>query len=98
MSDIIIHYITILYSLIQTIHIQNFKPDRSRPGLTTTAISIGANQDGSVKLATGRAKQLTNKIQLPKTIITIRTWNVRTLRRYGKIHELTNDLIVINGT
>ena len=29
------------------------------PGLTKTALSIGANQDGSVKLTTGRAKQLT---------------------------------------
>ena len=59
--------------------------------ITTTALSIGANQDSSVKLA-GRAIQLKNKIKLPDTITTIGTWNVRTLRRCGKIHELTNEL------
>ena len=67
-------------------------PDRSLTGLTMTVLSIDANQDGSVKLATGRAKQLKNKIKLPKTITTIGTLNVRTLRRCDKIHEITNGL------
>ena len=61
-------------------------PDRYWTGLTMTALSIGSNQDGSVKLASGKAKQLTNKIKLPDAITTIETWNVRTLRRCGKIH------------
>ena len=67
-------------------------PYRSWTGLTTTALYIGANQGGSVKLATGRAKQLKNKIKLPDIITTIGKWNVRTLRRCGKIHELINEL------
>ena len=33
---------------------RNTMPDRSRPGKTTTALSIGENQDGSVKLTTGK--------------------------------------------
>ena len=53
-----------------TIQIANCIPDQSRPGITTTAISIGVNKDWSVKLASGIAKQLTNKIKLPETIIT----------------------------
>ena len=53
------------------IQTQNFIQDRSWTGLTTTELSIGANQDGSVKLARGKAKQLTNKIKLPDTITTI---------------------------
>ena len=48
-------------------------PDRYWTGLKTTALSIDTNQDGSVKLATGRAKQLKNKIKLPDTITTIGT-------------------------
>ena len=73
-------------------------PNRSWTGLTMTALSIGSNQDGSVKLTNGRAKQLKNKIKIQDTITTIGTWNVRTLRRCGNIYELTNELIVISGT
>ena len=75
--------------IIQT---QNFMSDRSWTVLTMTSLPIGANQDGSVTLATGRAKQLKNEIKLPDIITTIGKWNVRTLRRCGKIHELTNEL------
>ena len=60
----------------------------------STALSIGENQDGSVKLTTGKfeLEQLFYNIKLSNAITTIGTWNVRTLRRYGKINELTNEL------
>ena len=73
---------------------RNTMPDRSRPVKTTTALSIGENQDGSVKLTTGKLEleQPFYNIKLSNAITTIRTWNVRTLRRCGKINELTNEL------
>ena len=61
-------------------------PDRPRPGLTTTALSIDNIQDGNDKSTTGYS------IRLPKTITSIGTWNVRTLNITGKIEELTNEL------
>ena len=70
--------------------------DRSRPGSTTTALPIGANQDGCDKFSTGRANKITtcdnDNLKLPKSIITIGTWNVRILRRCVKLEELTNEL------
>ena len=75
-----------------TIQTQCLLPDRSWTGLTKTALSIGANQDGSVKLATGRAKQLKKQVKTTRYNNNYMTWNVRTLRRCGKIHELTNEL------
>ena len=66
-------------------------PDRSWPGATTTALLIGANQDGSDKIDTGRAKTII-KIKLPEIITTIATWNVRTLRKCCRIEELTREL------
>ena len=71
-------------------------PDRSRPRSTTTALPIGANQDGCAKFATGRANKrktcANDNLKLPKSIITIGTWNVRVLRKCGKLEELTNEL------
>ena len=71
-------------------------PDRSWPGSTTTSLPIGANQDGGAKFANGRANKRTtctnDNLKIPKSIITIGTWNVRTLRRCGKLEELTNEL------
>ncbi|XP_072167331.1 craniofacial development protein 2-like [Diadema setosum] len=63
-------------------------PDRSGPGLTTTARPADSLQGGRDKLTTG-AK---NTIKLPTKGITVRTWNVRTLHACGKIHELTHEL------
>ena len=73
---------------------RNTMPDRSRPGKTMIALSIGVNQDGSVKLTTGKLEleQPFYNIKLSNAITTIGTWNVRTLRRCGKINELTNEL------
>ncbi|XP_069975968.1 craniofacial development protein 2-like [Penaeus vannamei] len=62
-------------------------PDRSRPGLTTAASSIG-NQDGVEKLATGE----TNVVRLAKEEFTVGTWNVRTLHQEGKVNQLTYEL------
>ena len=80
-------------------------PDRSQPGIPTTAYAIGKLQDGYDKLDTGsnnnnniiqrthNNKQLSTstkrRINLPKNITTIGTWNVRTLRGIGKVQELT---------
>ena len=61
-------------------------PDRPRPGLTTTALSINNIQDRSDKSTTGYS------IKLPQKITSIGTWNVRTLNRTGKIEELNNEL------
>ena len=61
-------------------------PDRPRPRLTTTALSINNIQDGNDKSTTGYS------IKLPKNITSIGTWNVRTLNITGKIEELTNEL------
>ena len=75
-------------------------PDRTCPGITTSAHSIGNTQDGYAKIATGTKEILTTNIQkimitkrtlkLPTNITTIGTWNVRTLREAGKIRELKN--------
>ena len=74
-------------------------PDRTCPGIITSAQSIGNTQDGCTKLATGTKEILTTHSQkititkrtlkLPTNITTIGTWNVRTLRGAGKINELT---------
>ena len=53
-------------------------PDRPRPGLTTTELSIDNIQDGNDKSTTGYS------IRLPKKITSIGTWNVRTLNRTEK--------------
>lgn len=63
-------------------------PDRSRPGSTTTALSIDKPQDGSDKLATG----VRNRVKLPTQGVTVGTWNVRTLYAAGKTTELTHEL------
>ena len=69
-------------------------PDRSCPILTTTALSIVLSQVGSGKLATGDItnKNKTNNIKLASSIMTIGTWNVRTLSRCGKLEELSREL------
>ena len=61
-------------------------PDRPRPGLTTTALSINNIQDGNDKSTTGYS------IRLLKIITSIGTWNVRILNRTGQIEDLTNEL------
>ena len=72
-------------------------PDRLSPGKSTTALSIGLSQDGSVKLATGdtiikkrkNKNKIKVKVKLATSITTIGTWNVRTLSRCGKLEELS---------
>ena len=70
--------------------------DRSRTGIPTTALLIGTNQDGSVKYTTGNHNNNNIKtlkiIKLPKKTTTIGTWNVRTLRRFGKLDEFMKEL------
>ena len=63
-------------------------PDRSRPGSTTTALSIDFPQDGSDKRATGGKR----RIKLLSKETTIGTWNVRTLQSCGKLEELEHEL------
>ena len=63
---------------------QNYIPDQSRPGSTTTAFSIDS-QDGNAKLAT-------EKVNLVREQSTFGTWNVRTLNNDGKVHELVHAL------
>ena len=65
----------------------NTIPDRSRPGLPTTARPVGAIQDGRDKYATGA-----NTIKLPSQATTIGTWNVRTLYACGRLQELIHEL------
>lgn len=62
-------------------------PDRSRPGSTTTALSIGVHQGGHAKYATGE-----QKIKLAKDTFTTGTWNVRTLHADGKLNELEHEM------
>ena len=64
-------------------------PDRSRPGSTTTAPSIGKLQGGGDKLATEAKK---NTFKLPTEETTIGTWNVRTLNGCGKVEVLEHEL------
>ena len=70
-------------------------PDRSRPGLTTTAQPIAA-QDGRDKLTTGPTPQIdtqrTKTRRLTNTETVIGTWNVRTLNACGKTRQLTHAL------
>ena len=56
-------------------------PDRSRPGITTTALSTD-------KCAT----EAKNKLRLTNEDTIIGTWNVRTLYACGKLQELTHEL------
>ena len=65
-------------------------PDRSRPGSTTAALSIGGTQDGSVKYATGTKTKTALKLTTDQ--VTIGTWNVRTLYACGKLKELEQAL------
>ena len=67
-------------------------PDRSRPGITTTAHSTGGYQGGDDKYATGTTPLPPNPIKLPKEGTTLGTWNVRTLYQCGKVKELTHEL------
>ena len=74
-------------------------PDRSRPGITTTAHPTGGNQGGDDKYATGanpnpnpNPNKANPAIKLPKQGTTIGTWNVRTLHQRGKVKELTHEL------
>jgi exonuclease III len=80
-------------------------PDRSRPGITTTAHPTGGLQDGADKYATGTTPITTpithitdpnpnpiNPIKLPKEGTILGTWNVRTLYQCGKVKELTHEL------
>ena len=62
-------------------------PDRSRPGLPTTALSTSP-RSGSDKCATG----VPHSIKLARERTTIGTWNVRTLYACGKVKELTHEL------
>ena len=66
----------------------NNTPDRSGPGLPTTAHSIGKHQDGGDKSATG----VKASFKLPSEKVTIGTWNVRTLYACGKVKELEHEL------
>jgi len=66
-------------------------PDRSRPGLPTTAPPIEVHQGGSDKSATGDKTQI-KKIKLPAKGITVGTWNVRTLYATGKLKELCYEM------
>jgi len=61
-------------------------PDRSRPGSTTTAPTVG-HQDGGDKYATGASEKIRGRNN-----ITIGTWNVRTLNADGKLEELTHEM------
>ena len=63
-------------------------PDRSSPGSSRTAPSVG-NQGGGDKYATGTAPL--RKIR-GRDCVTIATWNVRTLAQAGKLKELTHEL------
>ena len=64
-------------------------PDRSSPGSTRTALSIGTDhQDGGVKCDTGA----TDTRIRARNNITIGTWNVRTLRAEGKLEELAHEM------
>ena len=69
---------------------------RLRTGIPTTALLIGTYQDGSVKYTPGNHNNNNIKtlklIKLPNKTTTIGTWNVRTLRRFGKLEELMNEL------
>ncbi|KAH3698180.1 hypothetical protein DPMN_085699 [Dreissena polymorpha] len=65
---------------------QNTKQDRSGPGITTTAHSIGSLKGECEKLATGSHLS----IRLAKRVTTIGTLNVRTLNACGKVQELTH--------
>ena len=72
-------------------------PDRSRSRSTTTTLPISANQcDGGDNFDTGRANKRTTRdnynLKLPKSIITTGKWNVRILKRFYKLEELTNEL------
>lgn len=60
---------------------------RSSPGSTRTAPSA-SHQDGGEKCATG-AKQ--SRLRTRDNIV-IGTWNVRTLKDEGKIHELIHEM------
>ncbi|MGL4418375.1 MAG: reverse transcriptase domain-containing protein [Plesiomonas shigelloides] len=65
-----------------------FMPDRSGPGLPTTAHPIEGLQGGGDKFVTGTKPS----IKLPSQGVTIGTWNVRTLYQCGKVKELTHEL------
>ena len=66
-------------------------PDRSGPGLTTTALSIDELQGGGDKCDT-EAKEPRKTFKLTSEAANIGTWNVRTLYACGKPIELENEL------
>ena len=74
----------------------NTMPDRLRPLPTTIMLPICTNQDKNNKLTTGRANKRATLInrnhKLHLSIISTGTWNIRTLRRCGKLEEPTNEL------
>ena len=61
-------------------------PDRSSPGLITTA-SSAAHQDEGARYATGTSSKIRGRDN-----ITISTWNKRTMRAAGKPQELTHEM------
>ena len=69
-------------------------PDRPCLGLTTTAQYIVLSQVGSGKLATGDLTNITktNNIKLASNIMTIVTWNIRTLSRCGNLEKLSREI------
>eukprot|EP00794_Sanderia_malayensis_P021057 gene21057-biopygen14625 len=66
-------------------HQTQFKPNRSRPGLTTAALSLGSPWRASRKYATGES---TTKKKITKENLVIGTWNVRSLSQSGKVELL----------
>ena len=88
-------------------------PDRSRPGKPTNVYAIGTLQGGYDKLDTGsnnnnniiqrthNNKQLSTstkrRINLPKHITTIGTWNVRTLREISNL-RFADDIDLLAGS
>ena len=61
-------------------------PDRSSPGLITTA-SSAAHQDEGARYATGTSSKIRGRDN-----ITVGTWNTRTLRAARKLQELTQEM------
>ena len=67
----------------------NLIPDRSGPGLTTAALSLGHPGRGSDKWATGVE---TERRRIAKINTMIGTWNVRSLRQSGKMELLVEEM------
>ena len=74
-------------------------PDRSGPGSTTAASSLGLTKPttggGGDKYATGEAmrkSEVRNQLRLQKEEFTCETWNVRTLNGEGKLQQLEHEM------